>query len=107
MFSVKFLAIGLIVAGVLALLQTVVLFTVGPQAGSRMCRPICAFYDFATGIFGIAVANAGLGLVFLATATALVVVGIRRWPRERKPNAVRQPSPRGRARRRRLLRDAP
>ena len=88
MFSAKFIAIGSIVAGVLALLPAVALVTVGPLGQRRMCRPLCAFYDFATGVLGVQAANIGLGLLFLAVAIALIVVGIRRWPRGRREHAV-------------------
>jgi hypothetical protein len=88
MFSAKFLALGAVVAGTLALLPAVALFTVGPLAERRMCRPVCAFYDFATGVFGVHAGNVGLGLLFVAIGVTLIVVGVRRWPRKQRSNAV-------------------
>ena len=71
MFSAKFISIGSIVAGILALLPAVGLVTVGPIGQRGMCRPLCAFYDFATGVFGVQAANVGLGLLSLRSPLPL------------------------------------
>ena len=88
MFSAKFIGVGFIVAGLLALVPALAMFTVGPLGQRRMCRPLCAVYDFAASAFSVTTANVASGLIWIAVAATMVAVGIRTWQRGKGRNAV-------------------